>query len=368
MATILTGGSSRGAAQLTSSLVVVLSASMVGVRVGVVIAAYEPVVPYLVEAVTSARDQTSPPAVIVVVDDGSPTPVDPADVPDAVVVRTANAGTCAARNAGAAAAGDVDLLCFLDQDDRLLPHALATGVAALDGAGSAEWCAGLAHHIDAAGRIIGPPFDRRRRGRSSVERLLRRAWILPPSVVLVRADAFAAMGGFTPGIRFVGDLDFFLRLARRGDGVEHLKIVAEYRMHAGNGEGGRFEDNHQRLFDFLEAQRAWTAADPRWERARRDGVRFWHREHDRVLQMRRMQTSVDEGGLGRRRSRQRRVPAPPPVGLAPDGQRVGAPPRPAGAVTSRRFASPAGAPYAARTGPGGGQDEDRGDLRCGPRT
>lgn len=137
-----------------------------------------------------------------------------------------------------------------------------------------------------------------------MERLLRRSWIVPPAVVLVSADAFRAIGGFTPGLRFVEDLDFYLRLSRHTDAAEHQAVIAEYRMHPGGGGGGNVADNQELLLQYLAEQATWTAADPILERARRDGLAYWQREIDRVnryfvlryrAQKRRWLAAVPEG-------------------------------------------------------------------------
>lgn len=68
------------------------------------------------DAIVSLERQTVRPDEVVVVDDGSPTPVAVDSTLDVRVVRTANAGAAAARNLGVSAASG-ELLFFLDDDD-----------------------------------------------------------------------------------------------------------------------------------------------------------------------------------------------------------------------------------------------------------
>ncbi|GJG86514.1 hypothetical protein tb265_16950 [Gemmatimonadetes bacterium T265] len=84
---------------------------------------------YLQAALDSVFGQTRPPREVIVVDDGSPDDTAARLAPLAQAgriryVRQANAGMSAARNAGAALATSAYLL-FLDDDDLLVPTALA---------------------------------------------------------------------------------------------------------------------------------------------------------------------------------------------------------------------------------------------------
>ena len=89
--------------------------------------------PYLAEALESLVSQTMPPLEIVVVDGGSTDGSD--DVARSFepvnLVRQESEGIAGAWNEGIAAARG-ELLTFLDSDDRLLPDAIAKGVALLE--------------------------------------------------------------------------------------------------------------------------------------------------------------------------------------------------------------------------------------------
>jgi len=101
-----------------------------GVRIGVVVASWNSDVGWLGEALASAWSQEPAPHRVLVVDAASPQPLSSPAWPATEWLRLdANAGTALARNLGARHLGDdVDLLCFLDHDDRLLPGAFATGL------------------------------------------------------------------------------------------------------------------------------------------------------------------------------------------------------------------------------------------------
>src|SRR5687768_343766 len=102
-------------------------------RVTVVIACYNQA-HFLRDALDSALRQTQPAAEILVVDDGSTddTAVVAARCREARCIRQHNRGVAAARNAGLAVSTG-DYIIFLDADDRLLPNAIADGLASLTG-------------------------------------------------------------------------------------------------------------------------------------------------------------------------------------------------------------------------------------------
>lgn len=82
---------------------------------------------HLAEAVQSALAQTYPDVEIIVVDDGSDTPV---VLNNVVVIRQANAGVAAARNRGIKA-GAGQFVITLDGDDRLSPSYVQEAVSVL---------------------------------------------------------------------------------------------------------------------------------------------------------------------------------------------------------------------------------------------
>ena len=109
------------------------------VAIGVVIPYYQRQPGLLARALRSVAGQSRPPRQVVVIDDGAPraaadelTPDLRAALPQLLVVRQANGGAAAARNAGLDALGaDVTSVAFLDSDDHWMPGHLASASAAL---------------------------------------------------------------------------------------------------------------------------------------------------------------------------------------------------------------------------------------------
>lgn len=95
----------------------------------------------LMTAVESALAQTVENIEVIVVDDGSEPPVELPPMPRLRLLRLENnRGVATARNAGVAAAR-ADRICFLDDDDHLLPHMAEVSLAAV------EQAAGLAGEL-----------------------------------------------------------------------------------------------------------------------------------------------------------------------------------------------------------------------------
>jgi glycosyltransferase involved in cell wall biosynthesis len=205
-----------------------------GLTLSVVIAAYNRG-PRIGPTLDSVRNQTAPADEIIVVDDAS---TDDTAVwvrehhPEVrVVVCDRNGGTSAARNRGAAEARG-DVLVFLDHDDELLPHALATLRELLGLFPEAR--AAFADH-SYTNRVTGVHFDnhhsaqpafarlkqvrvqrnlprgRLYRGRAMYEALLHGNLLQQPWAIYRRT--FLELGGFAPDVRYCEDWDLYLRVA-----------------------------------------------------------------------------------------------------------------------------------------------------------
>lgn len=179
----------------------------------------------LKRAIESVGRQTYQRWEVVVVDDASNPPIEPVmdQVANVRIIRNAvPGGPARARNQGAAASRG-ELIAFLDDDDKYLPHKLEAAVRCLLNHPSAI---GIHHHV---------AFPQLRRKRSSgacrvgvdpVKRMLHQQ---PPhpSGLVVWSNVHDRIR-FDENFKAAADLDYCLRLALEGPLVEIDEVLAEH--------------------------------------------------------------------------------------------------------------------------------------------
>jgi glycosyltransferase involved in cell wall biosynthesis len=194
--------------------------------ISVVVPAFEAAA-HVAEAVASIRASGVDGIEVVVVDDGSTDGT--ADVvtalagDDLVLVRQANAGPAAARNAAVARARG-ELLAFLDADDVWPPDGLRRQLDALEADAGADGVHGMTQFFGDLDHVR-VRFDRPQ------ERVLRGAFL---GSLVVRRAAFDRVGGFDESLRTSEDYDWFLRAREVGlRFVLNDAVALRYRVHAG---------------------------------------------------------------------------------------------------------------------------------------
>jgi glycosyltransferase involved in cell wall biosynthesis len=185
---------------------------------------------YLAEAIESVLAQDHRRLELIVVDDGSTdrsAAIAERYADDRVtLVRQANQGTGAARNAGLTAARG-ELIAHLDADDIWLESKLRLQVEAIN----ADPCAGAARGL--VEEFISPDLSEvERRGlrdpRGPLPGLVLQA-------MLIRRPAHELVGGFDPAWQAGQDLDWLLRARERGVRFAHVaEVVVRRRLHAAN--------------------------------------------------------------------------------------------------------------------------------------
>jgi glycosyltransferase involved in cell wall biosynthesis len=214
---------------------------------------------FLRGAVESVLAQSLPPCELIVVDDGSTdgsleelASLPPAPFP-VRIVRQANAGQSAARNAAAREATG-DYLAFLDQDDHWYPRHLEELVAPL-AADSADSGIGWAYcdfdEMDLEGnlvtraflRTLGVPHPKR-----TIYECVAGDLMVLPSASVLRRDAFEQAGGFDETLCGYEDDDLFVRFFRLGwDHVFVPRPLLRFRVHtAGSSTSSRFLESRVR--------------------------------------------------------------------------------------------------------------------------
>jgi len=213
-------------------------------------------------ALASVLAQTTPPVEVILVDDGSTD--DSADVlrtlvetnPSAVPIRILsqeNAGQSASRNNGAAIARG-ELIAFLDQDDRWYPEHLAVLAEPFASQPELGWAYSEFDEIDESDYVVTRDFLARHGRvlpRVTLHELIAQDIMVLPSASVLRASAFAAVGGFDPQFRGYEDDDLFIRIFRLG-WRSHFepRALTYFRVHA-NSSSGRslFRESRMRFFE-----------------------------------------------------------------------------------------------------------------------
>ena len=245
-------------------------------RISVVIPCYNGA-RFLRESLESVRAQTRPPEQVIVVDDGSTD--DSAEIAARTrgveLIRQANLGACLARNAGLARATG-ELLVFHDADDRLLPHALEIGAAALEARPECAFVFGFNRKILADGRAPEEPA-RAPLGDASYLHTLEGETLVPPGAAMFRRARVAAAGGFRDGTFPTEDYDLYLRVSREAEIHCHNQVVVEYRAHGGNATSAGSSRTLRSVLRVLEDQRDFVRGRPELEQALERGRRHWGR-------------------------------------------------------------------------------------------
>ena len=230
---------------------------------------------YLGEAIESCLAQTYPNVEIVVVDDGSPdnTGEVARRYDGARCVRQENQGLAAARNTGIRSTNG-GLLVFLDADDRLLPDAIAQGVASLWAHPEAGFTAGLCECITADGLVIDGSQQPKRPEGDLLGAQLRNEFVWACSTVMYRRSLFEFVDPFDVEMDSSADYDLYLRVMRDNPVAKHEAIVAQYRKHGSamtrdfalmltttdrvlRSHRGYFRRHHDYAADYAVARKSW---------------------------------------------------------------------------------------------------------------
>jgi glycosyltransferase involved in cell wall biosynthesis len=208
-------------------------------KVTVVIAAYN-AERFIRQTLDSVFAQTLGEVELIVVDDGStdgtPAILRAIDDQRLSVLRQANNGVSAARNAGLALAR-APYIFFLDADDVLVPDALQRMVAALDNNPDRVAC--FAHHI----RITEDGAELTRRtdlplkmfpAEDTLRNLVTKNFIVC-GAICIRTEAARQVRGFNAELKWGEDWEFWCRLAVLADFVAMPNdVVLMYRQHGGS--------------------------------------------------------------------------------------------------------------------------------------
>jgi len=198
--------------------------------------------PFLAAALDSVLEHDRPPEQVVVVDDGSPTPI-ALEARHAgrctLVRREQRGGPAAARNSGLEVLG-TDLVALVDSDDLWVEGKLAAQLEAFERHPQAGLCFGRAVIVGVDGEPTGARFAEPPAGPLDRERFGAALFAdnpIPTSSVLMRRTALERAGGFrAPDDGLVGgcDWDLWLRLLERDEVLFcEPRARVRYRRHPG---------------------------------------------------------------------------------------------------------------------------------------
>jgi len=138
------------------------------------------------------------------------------------VIQTQERGRTVARNTGAAISKG-EYLYFLDDDDWLLPDALAHFQRLIESASDAVWLHGGLRVTDDHGTSLGE-FNSRLRGNCAAQ-VMGGAWA-PLQASIMHSRSFFSVGGFDPDIAEGEDDDLCRRFAFKGPFASTDQLVA----------------------------------------------------------------------------------------------------------------------------------------------
>jgi glycosyltransferase involved in cell wall biosynthesis len=198
--------------------------------VSIVMSAWKPRPDWFLAAVTGALNQQDCEFELLIVDDGSPDPVEGllADIDDRRVrfVRVEHGGISHTRNAGIRAARG-GFFRFIDADDVLEPGSTARLLRLAEAGGTIAYGATLV--CDEAMRPLGVKQSRLE-GWIAEQCLLYRFDVKHMSVLFPRS-VVEAVGEWDTGMRQCQDWDFVLRALEHGPARGDPEIAAYYRRH-----------------------------------------------------------------------------------------------------------------------------------------
>jgi glycosyltransferase involved in cell wall biosynthesis len=214
--------------------------------------------PSLARAVESVLEQAftgAPYEVIVVNDSGSPLAEEPWQQSERVtVIATNRRERSVARNCGAAVAQG-DYYCFLDDDDWLLPGALAAFRILAQRAPQAAWLQGGVRVVGSDGRVLGERNSRLEG--NCLAQVMGGAWA-PIQASLIRASDFHAIGGYNPAIRGTEDQDLCRRVAVQGAFASTPAVVGCLFR----GDGWQTSTDYSRATEDTRRSRSHVAGQP----------------------------------------------------------------------------------------------------------
>jgi glycosyltransferase involved in cell wall biosynthesis len=197
---------------------------------------------WLPRTLLSALEQQGTEAEIIIVDDGSTTPVSERLTLEAqsrlrVLRNPSSLGVARARNRGIDEARG-EWIAFLDDDDVWAPDKLSRDLAGAREGADFAYSGGMT--IDDQGEVLNV-FDAPPAGEQLYRGALARTGQVPISMsnLLVRAELLRSIDGFDPEFSMMEDWDLLIRLTAIGEGAATPDHLVGYTIHSGGMHNDR---------------------------------------------------------------------------------------------------------------------------------
>ncbi len=214
---------------------------------------------WLRRAIESVTAQTGASWELVVVDDGSS--LSPKEIVQSFqderirLYRIPHAGKGAALNRGAAESR-AGLLCFLDQDDIMLPGRLCSQCAVFDDEPATEAVYSDYERVTAGGEWLSRLTSRQASGEECLRQMARGGSLVSMQTLMLRKKVFEKLGSFSedPDLTGMDDAEFLARLFASGVTLRyHQGVVQQWTLHEGNYSGSAaFQETREVLLEHLE--------------------------------------------------------------------------------------------------------------------
>jgi len=172
------------------------------------------------------------------------------------LIRIDHAGKGAALNCGAGEAL-ADVLCFIDQDDVMLPGRLKRQLEGLALHPGTEAVYSDYERVRQDGRTIDRFVSRQASGEDCLQAMAEGRGLVSMQTLMIRRDAFRRIGGFSCNAALTGldDAEFFARLFASGTSLVYVPgVVQQWTLHEGNYSGSAaFQEAREALLQHLES-------------------------------------------------------------------------------------------------------------------
>jgi GT2 family glycosyltransferase len=206
----------------------------------------------ILRAIESVHRQSVAVHEIIVVDDGSTdgsAELIETHYPDVTIIRQANAGSAAARNAGMRKAAG-EFIALLDADDVWQPHRLATQLPVMEAEPSVGLVCGNIVWLQAGESVPEPAPAGDYRLRTAAEVMCNHQ--VPTSTVLLRRQVLDNVGFMDESLRTSQDTEYFFRLVAKGWSIAYCEGVLAVGFSRAGSSSTNYLGNAQTLRRIIE--------------------------------------------------------------------------------------------------------------------